>query len=259
MQQIGEVLDARDDLHPEYFGAILIGVARKRHDNTHERVEGFMRTKRFRGGRAGDFNVEGWADERAKYAPIVARIHDPKTPWDRFEALRELYADLDPSDFDPYPFGLDWSRIFTPIEFDMWCAIRSAGMDLWPQFPVGRYFIDFADPIKRIGIECDGKRWHDQEKDAKRDAELLREGWFIYRATGSECHRVIHIDWEEARAHKREYGRTPDDVMEWLNATAEGLLAAVGIVIYDQPHSVIESGDAYRTLVNHNSGGVVPA
>jgi len=38
----------------------------------------------------------------------------------------------------------------SPIEFNVWSDIRSNGLMFYPQFPVLNYFIDFADPIRKI-------------------------------------------------------------------------------------------------------------
>ena len=43
------------------------------------------------------------------------------------------------------------------------------GLPFYPQYPIGKYFVDFADPVKKIVIECDGKKYHqDKEKDKRR-------------------------------------------------------------------------------------------
>ena len=71
------------------------------------------------------------------------------------------------------PYEVDWVSIFTPIESALWHDIRAAGAVLYPQYPVGRYFVDFANPVAMVAVECDGAAWHqDKAKDAKRDAEL---------------------------------------------------------------------------------------
>lgn len=48
---------------------------------------------------------------------------------------------------------------------------------------VGRYCIDIALLIGdiRIAIEYDAQHWHDADKDAKRDAFLISQGWRILR------------------------------------------------------------------------------
>lgn len=88
---------------------------------------------------------------------------------------------------DPYAIA-DWLKIFTPIEDDAWCEIRSYGLPMWPQFPVDKFFVDFGNPVKKVALECDGRDFHDAKKDAERDAVLLSHGWRVLRVTGSQCY-----------------------------------------------------------------------
>ncbi len=83
------------------------------------------------------------------------------------------------------PYLMDWLPIFTPIEVIAWNKIRSLGrIALYPQFPLFNYFIDFANPYLRIGLELDGKDFHDDVKDKLRDQKLSEFGWKIYRVKG---------------------------------------------------------------------------
>ena len=76
-----------------------------------------------------------------------------------------------------YPFSvwdkdpIDWmGGVLTPIEEAAWMTMESKGrMPLYPQYPVGRFIVDFANPVKKIGIELDGREWHNEEKDTSRD------------------------------------------------------------------------------------------
>jgi len=55
-------------------------------------------------------------------------------------------------------------------------------MFLLPQFPVKKYFVDFANPFLKIAIEIDGKKWHqDVEKDKARQADMEQDGWRFLR------------------------------------------------------------------------------
>jgi very-short-patch-repair endonuclease len=62
--------------------------------------------------------------------------------------------------------------------------------------------VDFADPIKKIAIEVDGK-WHHTmeqiEKDNKRQQEVEDLGW-----------RVIRIDGRQTYKERQDY--LPEDV-----------------------------------------------
>lgn len=90
---------------------------------------------------------------------------------------------------DPYQIA-DWVSLFSPIEYDAWCEIRAYGLPLWPQLPVGRFFVDFGNPVAKIALECDGKEFHSAAKDRIRDAELAELGWRVFRVTGSECYQT---------------------------------------------------------------------
>ena len=133
-------------------------------------------------------------EAEAKRRPLADRIKQT-TGFERVKALREFYklAETDILDagerqwgMDPYE--VDWLSIFTPIEYALWYDIRGKGLVAYPQYPVGRYIVDFANPCARIAIECDGAAWHkDLEADQRRENEILCMGWSVYRITGKDC------------------------------------------------------------------------
>lgn len=107
-----------------------------------------------------------------------------------FKEIKTIYQHMLPRIFHDYPYTdpyfYDWYSIMTPIEKMLWIEIRSLGFPMYPQFPVGDFFLDFADPIKKINIEADGKEFHtDTEKDFRRDSILEKNGWKVYRISGS--------------------------------------------------------------------------
>ncbi len=109
---------------------------------------------------------------------------------EHFALIKEMYRQTMPKLLADYPkldpYFMDWSLVFTPIESNVWADIRAHGLPMLPQFPVDKYFIDFAYLVKKIGIEVDGKQWHqDGDKDYKRQAELENVGWKIFRITGA--------------------------------------------------------------------------
>jgi very-short-patch-repair endonuclease len=145
-----------------------------------------------------------------------------------FLTIRKAYAKLLPVWMDEYektgdmrqdPYFMDWK--FTPIENHVWGDIRTLGLPFYPQIPVLNYFIDFGCPFLKIGIECDGKAWHNSEKDAARDARLAADGWMIFRIEGHECHRVIE-PWEEFEEEERA-----ELVADYFLATSEGIVSAI--------------------------------
>lgn len=108
-----------------------------------------------------------------------------------WRAVREIYRLEQPSiaagEFCAYI--VDWNRCFTPIEREMWMTLRYAGVRMYPQFPIGRYIADFANPWTKEVVECDGVQWHDPEKDAARDVAMAGKGWTVHRISGSDCMR----------------------------------------------------------------------
>lgn len=127
--------------------------------------------------------------------------------------IREVYTEYGPVlekgvRLSPYDMGIDWIDKFSPIEDNVWGAIRYLGLPLYPQYPAGPYFIDFADPFRKIGIEVDSIRWHkDKAKDAKRQGDIERMGWTIHRIPSRMTYKTREnyvddagaVDWEEYR------------------------------------------------------------
>lgn len=117
---------------------------------------------------------------------------------------------------EPNPYFVDWTLIFTPIEDAVWGDIRCSGLNFFPQIPVGRRFVDFGNPIKKVGIECDGAAYHDVERDTARDLELREHGWTIYHLTGRECLEPDPEDYEDQ-----------ESIDAWNGRSAYGLLKAI--------------------------------
>lgn len=122
-----------------------------------------------------------------------------------------------------YPHLLDWEVHLSPIEFRVWGFIHAMPLPLYPQFPVFNWFIDFANPYYKIGVECDGKDYHDSEKDRKRDEFLAKWGWKIFRITGKECNTDFEDELNDA-LYTDEY----DEIKtRWWLESHEGLLSAI--------------------------------
>jgi very-short-patch-repair endonuclease len=115
--------------------------------------------------------------------------------------IREHYrrATLAIYEAGAHQFGTDahdWQQAgiqLTPIESMMWHGILKAGLVMYPQYPVDRFFVDFANPVSRVAIECDSDRWHDDVSDAARDASLHAAGWRVFRIRGMNCADPEHI------------------------------------------------------------------
>ena len=170
----------------------------------------------------------------------------------RWGTIRLLYSELNTDKYLPYP--INWKIIFTPIESAAWGEIRYLGLPFWPQFPIGKYFADFADPIKKIVIECDGAAFHSHAQDAKRDAFMAGEGWSVYRISGADCKRILKSPWEEIGDRCLSYDDQEADrlIYDWLHTTVDGLIAAVAFIHFARPYDKSEyfKAEARRVLQN---------
>ncbi|MBT2299244.1 DUF559 domain-containing protein [Variovorax paradoxus] len=154
-----------------------------------------------------------------------------------WNALRAHYAGITPlilaAPKNEWAVGAyDWTQgglmQMTPIERWVWDEIRDANAVFYPQYPVGRFFVDFANPKAKVAIECDGAAYHlDKAKDAGRDAILERLGWVVYRAPGWLCAQ----DWnpetcevggagEFVRRIAREHGLIREGSDSWEQLVA---------------------------------------
>lgn len=112
------------------------------------------------------------------------------------------------------PFGTFW---MSPIEFQLYEAMRDEGLSPRPQFYIEGYFVDFAFPDVNLAIEADGVEFHSgdrRQRDQKRDWVIRRAGWTVKRFKGttiydraSNCAFVIKREVEERRMQERERER----------------------------------------------------
>lgn len=177
----------------------------------------------------------------------------------RFREIRRLYAELLPEWMEEYrqtgnmyhdPYFDDLPMIFTPIESAVWSDIRNSGIPFYPQVPVLNYFIDFACPFLKIGIECDGKAWHDYELDKARDARLASAGWTIYRIEGHECMRILDDPWDEVDEID------PQAVHKWFMTTSTGIVYAIKQHYFQDERSRFSKDNEFlvtSTLFEHRS------
>jgi very-short-patch-repair endonuclease len=97
---------------------------------------------------------------------------------------------------------------------------------MYPQFPVGPYFIDFADPVKKLGIEVDSRRYHqDWERDLIREQALEGQGWTIIRIGGYQTYTALaahDLDYIEQELDTQD----PATQYDWvaMNSSAAILL-----------------------------------
>lgn len=173
-------------------------------------------------------------------------------PWD---SIRARWAAMMPTiaagrRCDPYFY--DWQ--FTPIEREAWDCIRRLGLPLYPQVPVGRVFIDFGDPHRKIGVELDGKDFHDVERDTERDATLWDQGWRIFRIAGSDAMRwnCPPDEPQFAGYAPRESEHYQAELWEFAINTGDGVLWALGAAYYFAERFTREEREtAFDSLASH--------
>lgn len=169
--------------------------------------------------------------------------------------IKEQWESGSRHNIDPYFFN--WK--FTPIEWAAWQDIRGFGLPMFPQLPVGKYFVDFGNPFIKLAIECDGKQWHDREKDNKRDQKLIADGWTIYRIPGDVCKRVLPAPWETEK-DQREGDEYMNKANKWFTTTCTGLVYAIKHKHFSNDEENVwcsKFNDAYnQTLTFYRSYGI---
>lgn len=205
------------------------------------------------------------AQKVAKYLSAMPRANQLKERFqsasaitDKWGLLRQIYMEKMPeiweaSELDPLgqtdPYFVDWAVKFTPIEKLAWHSIRSQGVPLYPQFPLFNHFVDFANPFHRVGLELDGKEWHDEKKDRERDQKFAEFGWRIFRVPGREAMAQFEEPGEIA-----ERGGTKQDqkiaLEHWLLNTCDGVVASIDRVCFRKEADAYD-GIAFRSLVAH--------
>lgn len=127
-------------------------------------------------------------------------------------------------------YPIDWPSFMTPIEFRAWGSIRSKGrVVLYPQYPALNYHLDFGNPGLKIGLELDGKKFHDKERDAERDSKLKAIGWTIYRISGSEMMKEDYKEWFEINEMEFEDDKI-EALREWILHSGDGVIEAIKLI-----------------------------
>lgn len=130
---------------------------------------------------------------------------------------------------DPYKFS-DWFEWLTPIERNVWSDIRNLGLPFYPQFPAGPYYLDFADPFKKIALEIDGKIHLDAEvkqRDIKKDSYLEKNGWTVIRIQGWKTYKSREdYEYSDREIENMYYCDQPIEYVrpEYWTDCSEGIL-----------------------------------
>lgn len=126
------------------------------------------------------------------------------------------------------PYFVDWMPLFSPIETHMWYILRGGMTPFYPQYPIEGAILDFAHIGLKIAIECDGKDWHEEGKDKKRDLRLMESGWKTFRIKGSEFYTKFKFP-DEISDYLDEYYRIEDndEYINYVMNTPEGVVEAI--------------------------------
>jgi Protein of unknown function (DUF559) len=105
-------------------------------------------------------------------------------------------------------------------------------MPLYPPYPILNYFVDFGDPWQRIGIEADGRSYHDEGKDVRRNEELFELGWKVFRIPAVRTRPgYLGLD-DEFRELDEQAQRAR--LSRWLLETSEGVIRALKALYYER-------------------------
>lgn len=88
----------------------------------------------------------------------------------------------------------------SPLEEKFHRHVASKNILLLRQYPVGKYFLDFAyfdnkssNPKFKIAIEIDGLKYHSyinqRENDYERQYFLMMNDWYVLRFTGRQVYK----------------------------------------------------------------------
>lgn len=177
---------------------------------------------------------------RASILNLDKNLSDARNYYEKINAMREYYHLLEneiiefnkarPLQFyKPYP--ADWHKIFTPVERMAWDSIKIIGhVVLYPQYPVLNYVVDFGNPLLKIGLEVDGKGFHDRKRDAHRDMELKNIGWTIYRVTGGEMANLNFKNYFDCIEEDLGEEETKNEITHWIQDTGDGVIQAIKAV-----------------------------
>jgi very-short-patch-repair endonuclease len=192
---------------------------------------------------------------------LKIEFYDLEKITDKWGYIRQAYMEFMPIIIDKAkknkcigfnPYFIDWGQHFSPIEHMAWNSIRCLGrIVLYPQFPVFNYFIDFANPALRIGLELDGKDYHDEKKDLARDQMLADFGWKIFRVSGSECYTdFVNLD-DLNEDESLDEAQRDAEIRKWLLNTCDGVINSLKMVYFEQHLDEKYLDIAYESLDKH--------
>jgi very-short-patch-repair endonuclease len=177
------------------------------------------------------FNV---AASRAKDQMWVVYSLDPERDLKPEDLRRRLIRHaLDPSEIQRLLESGE-NQVDSPFEKEIYDALVKQNFRVKCQWKAGFYSIDLVvlgAGSKKIAIECDGDRYHTQDRlaeDLARQAVLERMGWKFIRIRGSEFYRAQEQTIESLLKQLAHHGISPIGPDTSVESTNEsGLLERV--------------------------------
>lgn len=151
------------------------------------------------------------------------------------------------------PYILDWQGYLNENEFSVFATCRCIGVAFYPQYSVGKFCLDFANPYYKIGIEVDSNTYHTYEKDLQRDIELKKLGWKIYHLTSAESYsnskqNMQEIDLSSDYLSEDEYF---ENRSKYYQTQLDGIIECISFVCFGFRIEEGYEDVAYRVAYDH--------
>lgn len=132
-------------------------------------------------------------------------------------------------------YPTDWRKVLSEIELIIWDTLRTKGrIVLYPQFPVDYYFVDFANPGLKIGLEIKKNATNDPEKKQKRLEKIKNAGYTIYEVSGKEMYRSHFVTLNEIDLQSDSEAEIYKELAFWLLETGDGVIQAIKEVHFEE-------------------------
>lgn len=113
----------------------------------------------------------------------------------KFDDVEKLFRNAPPSFVPPYDSPIEEDFAYNVVKYLKENVVFDKQVSV--QTPKGNFRLDFKLSFEdcAIGLECDGKEFHDECRDEWRDSLIIGEGLVddIIRIPGRDIHRRIHI------------------------------------------------------------------
>lgn len=108
--------------------------------------------------------------------------------------------------------------LYTPIEKIFKDKLVENNISFEPQVKLGRFYVDFLIEVNntKVIIECDGREYHNPYRDHERDKELKKEGYKIFRFSGSRIFNDCDACIDEVIRYSKVHSNSKY-VLEGLN------------------------------------------